>query len=151
MKINLTISKQKRCSCVDLGYVVKISNGEVMVALCGTLLLGQDFLWSLDSRTQASSKQSQQPFVKLCKTQKAASFTHFAQKTFLLDRLKIYKVPIVTLYIHSYCNYVFNILLILLSLMCLSSLISLSLFFLITLLLHRLNNKELFYKSAHTV
>ena len=46
-KINLAISKQKRCSSVDLGYEVKISKGEVMVALCGsgTLLLGQDFLW----------------------------------------------------------------------------------------------------------
>ena len=60
-KINLAISKQKRCSSVDLGYEVKISKGEVMVALCGSGTFWDKIFYGLDSRTQASCKQSQQP------------------------------------------------------------------------------------------
>ena len=46
---------------MDLGYEVKISKGEVMVALCGSGTFWDKIFYGLDSRTQASCKQSQQP------------------------------------------------------------------------------------------
>ena len=78
------------------------------------LFFWDKIFYGLDSRTQASCKQSQQLLQNFVKYKKATSFIHFALKIFCINLHSCYNNNN-NVYIHSYYNFVFNILLISLS------------------------------------